>query len=149
MKSFHFSALMLVASAIKIQEPWKESTLPTCPEFTRTVLDDGQTHVVRYPHVGATCSGPAWPEAKGTKEAQAATLLQLEEEPAAPVEPTAPPAGAAPPAEKKKAAAPWTGLQHCPNMPERMTLTDGQTKAIAWPAAGANCHNEGPVTAQQ
>ena len=141
MKSFTFSALMCVAAAIKIQEPWKESTLPDCPDFTRTVLDDGQTHVVRYPHVGATCKGPAWPEAKGTKEAQAApALVQLSEDP---------PKAAAPPAEPKKLAAPWVGLQHCPNMSERMTLTDGKTRAIPWPAAGANCHNEGPVTAQQ
>ena len=140
MKSFTFAALMCVVASIKIQEPWKESTLPECPEFTRTVLDDGQTHVVRYPHVGATCKGPAWPEAKGTKEAQAATLVQLTEDP---------PAAAAPPAAPKKLAAPWVGLQHCPNMSERKTLTDGVTKAVPWPAAGANCHNEGPVTAQQ
>ena len=66
MKSFALAALMCVVSAIKIEEPWKESTLPDCPDFTRSVMDDGKTHVVRYPHVGATCKGPMWPEAKGT-----------------------------------------------------------------------------------
>ena len=31
------------------------------------------------------------------------------------------------------------GLEHCPDLPERQTLRDGQTKPIVWPAKGANC----------
>ena len=129
MKSFTFFALIAVAAAIQIEEPWKKSTLPDCPEPSRTVMDDGKTHVVKYPMVGATC-----------KEG-AATLAQVSAEPGAAV----PPPNAEQPKPK---VAPWVGLQHCPNMSERMTLVDGQTKAIPWPAAGANCHKEGPVTAQ-
>lgn len=98
-------------------------------------MDDGKTHVVRYPHVGATCKGPMWPEPKGTPQAQAAPplLAQISAEPVAEAaKPQGPPA--------------WVGLEHCPNMSERKTLVDGRTRAIPWPAAGANCHNEGPVT---
>ena len=146
MKSFTFAALIAAVSAIRLQEPWKESTLPDCPDFSRSVLDDGQTHVVRYPHVGATCKGPPVPEPKGTKEAQAApALVQLSEDP--PAEATKPAAKDVPP--KQAAPAPWVGLEHCPNMDERFTLVDGRTRAIPWPAAGFNCHNEGQVTAQK
>ena len=42
-------------TAIKMKEPWLPSTLPLCPEPTRTVMDDGETHVVPYPYTGATC----------------------------------------------------------------------------------------------
>ena len=90
------------------------------------------------------------PKPRGTPQAQAApTYLQLSEEPKADAPAVeAPPAAAVPKEAAAPKAAPWTGLQHCPNMSERMTLTDGQTKAIPWPAKGANCHKEGPVTAQ-
>ena len=139
-----FFAFIAAASAIKIQEPWLESTLPECPDFTRSIMDDGKTHVVRYPHVGATCKGPMPPAPLGTEKAQAApALVQLSEDP-----PVAPPAAAVPKEDAKPKVAPWIGLQHCPNMSERMTLTDGVTKAVPWPAKGANCHKEGPVTAQ-
>ena len=136
-----FLAFVALVSAIKIQEPWNEASLPDCPEFTRTIMDDGKTHVTRYPAVGATCKGPAPPPPMGTPQAQAAPaiLAQISADPA--------PAVAAAPEGPK--IAPWVGLEHCPNMSERMTLTNGQTKAIPWPAAGANCHKEGPVTAQK
>ena len=50
---------------------WRPETLPECPEDdSRLIMDDGSTTVVRYPHVGATCMGSPWPEAKGTKQAQ-------------------------------------------------------------------------------
>ena len=47
---------------------WKPETLPPCPSPERTVMDDGKTHVVKYPYVGATCKAslaqatpvPAW-----------------------------------------------------------------------------------------
>lgn len=34
---------------------WLPSTLPPCPSPERTMMDDGKTHVVKYPYVGATC----------------------------------------------------------------------------------------------
>ena len=34
---------------------WDQSTLPLCPSPERTMMDDGKTHVVKYPYVGATC----------------------------------------------------------------------------------------------
>ena len=151
MKFFAYAALIASVTAIKIQaqEPWLKDSLPDCPDFTRTVMDDGKTHVVRYPHVGATCQGPMPPAPKGTKEAQAAPALAQISSSADPA-PAAPPAAAAPASTEppKPTVAPWVGLQHCPNMSERMTLVDGVTKAIPWPAKGANCHKEGPVTAQ-
>ena len=103
----------------------------------------------------------------GTKEAQAAPAIlaqvSADPAPAATPAPAAAPvatAAAAPAAATTaaapitgvvvpKPAAPWVGLEHCPNMSERMTLVDGLTKAVPWPATGANCHKEGPVTAQQ
>ena len=123
-----------------IPVPWVESSLPDCPDFSRTVMDDGITHVVRYPHVGATCKGEMWPEAKGTAKAQEApeVLVQVKEEPPKEAQPAAEP-------EKDK-PAPWVGFEHCPNMSERMTLIDGRTPAIPYPKEGFNCHNEGPAT---
>ena len=34
---------------------WDPATLPACPEPSRTIMDDGETHVTKYPYVGATC----------------------------------------------------------------------------------------------
>ena len=34
------------------------------------------------------------------------------------------------------------GLQKCPDFDERMTLTDGRTKAVPYPEVGFNCNNE-------
>ena len=31
-------------------------------------------------------------------------------------------------------------LEHCPDFNERMTLLNGKTKAVAYPAAGFNCN---------
>ena len=33
-----------------------------------------------------------------------------------------------------------TTLEHCPDFNERMTLIDGKTKGVAYPAAGFNCN---------
>jgi len=40
----------------KSKTPWDRDTLPDCPADTgRTIMDDGKTHVSKYPNVGATC----------------------------------------------------------------------------------------------
>jgi len=36
----------------------------------------------------------------------------------------------------------WRGLEHCPDFDERMTLTNGRDRAVAWPGTGYNCSNE-------
>ena len=35
---------------------WLKDTLPSCPDDkNRTIMDDGKTHIVKYPYVGAVC----------------------------------------------------------------------------------------------
>jgi len=35
---------------------WLKDTLPACPEDkNRTIMDDGKTHIVKFPYVGAVC----------------------------------------------------------------------------------------------
>ena len=34
---------------------WDKDTLPNCPGEDRIVMDDGKTHVTKYPYVGASC----------------------------------------------------------------------------------------------
>ena len=59
MKFFTAALLVVAASATTIKqlsaEPWLPETLPACPEPSRTIMDDGETHVTKYPYVGATC----------------------------------------------------------------------------------------------
>ena len=35
--------------------PWDKDSLTDCPGPGRTIMDDGKTHVSKYPNVGATC----------------------------------------------------------------------------------------------
>ena len=57
--SFAVACLLGLSSAVKISgDPvsWDKDTLPDCPaDKTRTVMDDGKTHVTKYPYVGASC----------------------------------------------------------------------------------------------
>ena len=89
---------------------WDAATLPPCPSPERTMMDDGLTHVVKYPYVGATC--------------KTATLAQV---------------------TKAKADVAYKNMEHCPDFNERRTLKDGHTEAVAYPAKGFNCNNEGPL----
>ena len=53
-----FALIAAIAStqAIVTREPWDRDSLPDCPEDeARTRMDDGKTHVSKYPNVGATC----------------------------------------------------------------------------------------------
>ena len=35
---------------------WLKETLPACPtDENRTIMDDGKTHIVKFPYVGAVC----------------------------------------------------------------------------------------------
>ena len=123
---------------------WKPDTLPACPSAERTMMDDGKTHVVKYPYVGATC-----------KAASLAEVESADEDAKAPKKGAAKPAakGAAKPAAKgakgkpaaKKDPAPWRHLEHCPDFNERRTLKNGKTEAVPYPKKGYNCSNEGPV----
>ena len=67
MKVTAFALLIAAASAVKITKhggwewdssatPWDPASLPDCPaDPARTIMDDGKTHVSKYPNVGATC----------------------------------------------------------------------------------------------
>jgi len=51
----HSYAIKLAKRSM-VDEPWLPETLPSCPaDETRTVMDDGKTHVTKYPYVGASC----------------------------------------------------------------------------------------------
>ena len=144
---------------------WDPSTLPPCPSAERTMMDDGKTHVVKFPYVGATCKAASLAEvestdedAKAPKKGAAKPAAKGAAKPAAKgaakpaAKGAAKPAakGAAKPAAKgkpaaKKDPAPWRHLEHCPDFNERRTLKNGKTEAVAYPKKGYNCSNEGPV----
>jgi len=49
-------ATIATAQALVKREPWDKASLPDCPsDVNRIILDDGETHVTKYPYVGATC----------------------------------------------------------------------------------------------
>ena len=111
-----FIALLIAAaSAIKVtnDEPWDKDSLPACPTAPRTIMDDGKTHVTKYPYVGATCQ----------LQIGEVNLIMLGSEGA--------------PAPKTAA-----GMEHCPDFVERHTLVNGTTRAVAYPAAGFNCNSD-------
>ena len=118
-------ALIATATATTIREPWDKDSLPDCPEDKdRTVMDDGETHVTKYPFVGATCK----------LQIGDVNMVMLNGAPAA-----APPAPAAPAPPK---IPDLSKLEHCPDFNERFTLVNGRTRAIAYPNAGYNCNPE-------
>ena len=94
-------------------------------------------------------AAPAAP-AKDAKAAPAAPADAAKAAPAAPANATkdakadakAPAAAAKVPEAKKDPFAGLGGLEHCPDFNERMTLVNGRTKAIAYPANGFNCTEE-------
>jgi len=107
---FAVACLLGLTSAFRLNaEPvaWDKDTLPECPtDKKRTVMDDGKTHVAKYPFVGSTCRLQVVEEG--------ITLIQLGDAapaeiaaPAAPAEISAPVAPAAP-AEIAASAAPAT-----------------------------------------
>ena len=91
---------------------WEPETLPPCPGAGRTVMDDGKTHVTKYPYVGATCV------AQLSSAVPADSLIMTSD-----------------------SFDPWS-LEHCPDFDERFTLTDGKTRAVPYPQSGYNCHKE-------
>ena len=114
---FAFAALIATASSIMVTEPWDKASLPACPDAPRTIMDDGETHVTKYPFVGATCQ----------LQIGDVSLVMLEGAPA------------------KKGAAPnigkdIAGLEHCPDFVERHTLVNGATRAVPYPQKGYNCN---------
>jgi hypothetical protein len=82
-------------------------------------MDDGKTHVAKYPHVGATC-----------RMQKDETLVQFVPESAL--------------VEEDPRAHPNKGdvqaLEHCPDFNERFTLKDGRTKGVPYPEIGYNCN---------
>jgi len=60
--SFAVAMLLQTSQSIRITDPkvepksWDPKTLQACPtDPARTILDDGKTHVAKYPFVGASC----------------------------------------------------------------------------------------------
>merc|ERR1712159_549379 len=116
-----FAAIAILASAqaTSIREPWIKDSLPDCPEDpARTVMDDGETHVTKYPFVGATCQ----------LQIGDVNMVMLGGEPG--TKPAPGPPTKAPPVPK---IPDLSGLEHCPDFNERFTLVNGRTRAIAYP----------------
>lgn len=90
--SLAVAALLGVSSGIKLRGdpvPWLKDTLPECPtDKKRTIMDDGKTHIAKYPFVGATC--------RIQVQEQGVTLIQLGKETAEGIDIGAPVAAAAP-----------------------------------------------------
>lgn len=59
--SFAVAMLLSSTQAVRVKDspvpkPWDPKTLPECPsDPARTIMDDGRTHVTKYPYVGASC----------------------------------------------------------------------------------------------
>ena len=103
-------------------DSWDKSSLPACPsDARRTVMDDGLTHITKYPYNGATCAMqlPSTGELVFVNENTMGDNLPLN-------------APALPNFEVKK-------LEHCPDFNERFTLVNGTTKAVPYPVKGYNC----------
>merc|ERR1712195_435432 len=86
-----------------------------------TIMDDGETHVTKFPYVGATCQ----------LQIGEVNLLMLGQDvaPAAPAK-----------AAKKDIGSDLKGLEHCPDFIERHTLLNGTTRAVKYPTKGFNCN---------
>jgi len=121
-----------INTILKNPTPWDKDTLQACPEdATRNILDDSQTHVVKWPFVGATCALQITDDVtltmlgNGADPAPAATPETKKAAPKAPAAPAAPS---------------LDHLEHCPDFNERYTLRNGTTAAVAYPKAGFNCN---------
>ena len=113
-------------------EPWLEDSLPNCPEDEgRITMDQGRTHVIGYPNVGATCKRQRKGEASKPDEEPVAGLMQLQGTPWA---------GSFKSGGGDPKAWNPSSVEHCPDFNERMVLKDGVTKAIPYPQAGYNCN---------
>jgi len=138
--SFAVACLISNTSAVKLRTrdagpwtydasatPWDKGSLPDCPaDGGRTIMDDGKTHVSKYPNVGSTC--------KAQKSAIASeSLVQFLDSSAVQVEQD-PAAGAY--------AKSVQTLEHCPDFNERFTLKDGRTKGVPYPEIGFNCNGD-------
>merc|ERR1712070_1073826 len=110
---FAFAALIATASSIMVTEPWDKASLPACPDPPRTIMDDGETHITKYPFVGATCQ----------LQIGDVSLVMLNG-----------------PTPVAKIGADVKGLEHCPDFVERHTLTNGATRAVPYPQKGYNCN---------
>ena len=104
--------------------PWDKDSLPDCPaDSGRTIMDDGKTHVSKYPNVGATCKAQRPVASEALVQFVDSSAVQVEEDPRA---------GAF--------KAEVQTLEHCPDFNERFTLKDGRTKGVPYPEIGFNCN---------
>ena len=111
---FAIIALIAATSAIKVRYPFTGAHNCENGDSQRTFYP-GKKGYISNSDIEATC----------TNNIGDAVDVQL--------------AGAPPVPAPVIAPAYPAGLEHCPDLPERQTLRDGQTKPIVWPAKGANC----------
>jgi hypothetical protein len=86
-------------------------------------MDDGLTHVTKFPYNGATCAM----QLPGAGELVFVNENAMGDD--------LPHNGPALPNFGVKT------LEHCPDFDERFTLVNGTTKAVAYPAKGYNCQH--------
>jgi hypothetical protein len=95
--------------------------LQHCPDRPeRKTLSNGVTKAVAFPKKGFNCVGDIYYGSLAEGKPW-------------------PPVAAPPNITVKKASVAPPGLQHCPDRPERKTLSNGVTKAVAFPKKGFNC----------
>ena len=160
MKFAVIAALFCSVEAVQIHrkdypdKPWDPTTLPDCPDGDRTIMDDGKTHVTKYPMVGSSCKLQtnelvqfAPPETNPWSDLEHCpdfderyTLKDGTWHNAIPY-----------PQPGYNCNPDWAlaqnppsdpNLEHCPDFDERMTLTDGKTTGIPYPNPGFNCNPE-------
>ena len=104
------------------------SVLEHCPDFNeRMTLLNGKTRAVAYPAAGFNCNADY-----GLAQGGPGT--------AAPGTKTPPETRYIPYAHAGLKGFYITKIEHCPDFNERMTLLDGKTKGVAYPAPGFNCN---------
>ena len=114
--SFAVALLLGTISAVHLNKstdpkpiPWDKDTLPSCPaDGKRTIMDDGRTHIVKYPRVGASCKIQVVEEGITLiqlAEPEVVPELSAEAAPAAPSTTATPAANATAPANNEEAAS--------------------------------------------
>jgi hypothetical protein len=114
--------------------PIDPENLPACPaDEGRTIMDDGETHVSKYPNVGATCAFTQIEDDVNNENlvqfidnsSQIDSLQRLSQ------------------IDEQQKDPNWgpsvDSLVHCPDFDERFTLADGKTKAVPYPQIYYNC----------
>jgi hypothetical protein len=113
---------LYVPYAVKGHKGLDMSKVQHCPDFNeRMTLLDGKTKAVPYPEAGFNCNAD-YGLAQGAPPAAAKDTRYV------------------PYAYAGHKGLDMSKVEHCPDFNERMTLLNGQTKAVPYPEAGWNCN---------